>query len=175
MKRFLLLAALAGIALAMTACGPATPTTTAGTGTGGGAGGGSSEPPAAPTPTPDPDPPAPPEPDKRWDLEADHFGDDDATILRDGYRDAEVFAVNRHRFDQLMERMADGEWRPVFDHLSEAIARQTGKAGAAVSGRALYRPDRGVPRLGDGLLRLRDRPARRRPDDAILRRENPLA
>ena len=25
-----------------------------------------------------------------------------------------------------MERMADGEWRPVFDHLSEAIARQTG-------------------------------------------------
>ena len=47
-------------------------------------------------------------------------------FLRDGYRDVEVFSVNRHRFDQLMERMADGEWRPVFDHLSEAIARQTG-------------------------------------------------
>ena len=47
-------------------------------------------------------------------------------FLRDGYRDVEVFSVNRHHFDQLMERMADGEWRPVFDHLSEAIARQTG-------------------------------------------------
>ena len=95
MNRFLLLAALAGIALAMTACGPATPTTTAGTGTGGGAGGGSSEPPAAPTPTPDPDPPAPPEPDKRWDLDADHFGDDDATIWSQTSNRSAPFAWDR--------------------------------------------------------------------------------
>ena len=47
-------------------------------------------------------------------------------FLRDGYRDVEVFSVNRFHFDQLMERMADGEWRPVFDHLSDAISRQTG-------------------------------------------------
>ncbi len=95
MKRFLLLAALAGIALAMTACGPATPTTTAGTGAGAGAGGGSSEPPAAPTPAPDPDPPAPPEPDKRWDLDADHFGDDDATIWTQTSNRSAPFAWDR--------------------------------------------------------------------------------
>ena len=48
-------------------------------------------------------------------------------FLRDGYRDVKVFSVNRFHFEQLMERMADaGEWRPVFDHLSDAIARQTG-------------------------------------------------
>ena len=96
MNRFLLLAALAGIALAMTACGPATPTTTAGTGAGAGAGGGSGEPPAAPTPTPDPDPPpAPPEPDKRWDLDADHFGDDDATIWTQTSNRSAPFAWDR--------------------------------------------------------------------------------
>ena len=94
MNRFLLLAAVAGIALAMTACGPATPTTTAGTGAGAGAGG--SEPPAAPTQTPDPDPPpAPPEPDKRWDLEADHFGDDDATIWTQTSNRSAPFAWDR--------------------------------------------------------------------------------
>ena len=47
--------------------------------------------------------------------------------LRDGYRDVEVFSVNLFRFEQLLMRMAnEGEWRPVFDYLSEAIARQTG-------------------------------------------------
>ena len=47
--------------------------------------------------------------------------------LRDGYRDAGVFAVDLYRFEQLMLRMAtDGEWRPVFEFLNHAIARQTG-------------------------------------------------
>ena len=47
--------------------------------------------------------------------------------LRDGYRDVGVFAVDLYRFEQLMLRMAtDGEWRPVLEFLSEAIARQTG-------------------------------------------------
>ena len=47
--------------------------------------------------------------------------------LRDGYRDVKVFSVNLFRFEQLLMRMAnEGEWRPVFDYLSEAIARQTG-------------------------------------------------
>ena len=47
--------------------------------------------------------------------------------LRDGYRDVGVFAVNLFRFEQLLMRMAnEGEWRPAFDFLSEAIARQTG-------------------------------------------------
>ena len=47
--------------------------------------------------------------------------------LRDGYRDVGVFAVDLYRFEQLMLRMAtEGEWRPVLDFLSEAIARQTG-------------------------------------------------
>ena len=47
--------------------------------------------------------------------------------LRDGYQDVGVFAVDLYRFEQLMLRMAtDGEWRPVFEFLSEAIARQTG-------------------------------------------------
>ena len=46
--------------------------------------------------------------------------------LRDGYRDVGVFSVDRYRFEQLMMRMADeGEWRPVLEFLSEAIARQT--------------------------------------------------
>ncbi|MDE0220570.1 MAG: PD-(D/E)XK nuclease domain-containing protein, partial [Spirochaetaceae bacterium] len=48
-------------------------------------------------------------------------------FLRDAYRDVEVFAVNLFRFEQLMLRMAnEGEWRPVFEFLGEAIARQTG-------------------------------------------------
>ncbi len=47
--------------------------------------------------------------------------------LRDAYRDVEVFSVNLVRFEQLMLRMAtEGEWRPVLEFLSEAIARQTG-------------------------------------------------
>ena len=47
--------------------------------------------------------------------------------LRDGFRDVGVFSVNLFRFEQLMLRMAtEGEWRPVLDFLSEAIARQTG-------------------------------------------------
>ena len=38
-----------------------------------------------------------------------------------------VFSVDLYRFEQLMLRMAtDGEWRPVLEFLSEAIARQTG-------------------------------------------------
>ena len=48
-------------------------------------------------------------------------------FLRDGYRDVKVFSVNLSRFEQLLMRMAnEGEWRPVFEFLSEAIARQTG-------------------------------------------------
>ena len=48
-------------------------------------------------------------------------------FLRDGYRDVEVFSVNLFRFEQLMMRMAtEGAWRPAFEFLSEAIARQTG-------------------------------------------------
>ncbi len=47
--------------------------------------------------------------------------------LRDAYRDVEVFSVDLFRFEQLMLRMAtEGEWRPVLEFLSEAIARQTG-------------------------------------------------
>ena len=47
--------------------------------------------------------------------------------LRDAYRDVGVFSVNLFRFEQLMLRMAtEGEWRPVLEFLSEAIARQTG-------------------------------------------------
>ena len=47
--------------------------------------------------------------------------------LRDGYKDVGVFRVNLFRFEQLMLRMAnEGEWRPVLEYLSDAIARQTG-------------------------------------------------
>ena len=47
--------------------------------------------------------------------------------LRDAYRDMEVFSVNLFRFEQLMMGMANrGEWRPVLEFLSEAVARQTG-------------------------------------------------
>ena len=46
--------------------------------------------------------------------------------LRDGYQDVGVFAVDLYRFEQLMLRMAtEGEWRPVLEFLSEAIAAQT--------------------------------------------------
>ena len=42
-------------------------------------------------------------------------------------RDVEVFSVNLFRFEQLMMAMANrGEWRPVLEFLSEAIAQQTG-------------------------------------------------
>ena len=48
-------------------------------------------------------------------------------FLRDGYRDVKVFSVDLSRFEQLLTRMAnEGEWRPAFEFLSEAIARQTG-------------------------------------------------
>ena len=47
--------------------------------------------------------------------------------LRDGYRDVAVFRVDLYRFEQLMMRMANqGEWRPPFAFLAEAIAAQTG-------------------------------------------------
>ena len=47
--------------------------------------------------------------------------------LRDAYRDVEVFRISLFRFEQLLMRMAnEGEWRPVFAFLGEAIARQTG-------------------------------------------------
>ena len=48
-------------------------------------------------------------------------------LLRDGYRDVEMFSVDLSRFERLLMRMAnEGEWRPAFEFLSEAIARQTG-------------------------------------------------
>ena len=48
-------------------------------------------------------------------------------FLRDGYRDAQVFSVNLNRLEQLLMRMATGgEWRPVLEFLSEAIAQQSG-------------------------------------------------
>ncbi len=47
--------------------------------------------------------------------------------LRDGYKDVGVFRINLFRFEKLLMRMAnEGEWRPVLEFLSEAIARQTG-------------------------------------------------
>ena len=47
--------------------------------------------------------------------------------LRDGYRDVGVFRVNLFRFEQLLMRMAnEGDWRPAFAFLAEAIAQQTG-------------------------------------------------
>ena len=73
--------------------------------------------------------------------------------LRDGYKDVGVFRVNLFRFEQLMLRMAnEGEWRPVLEYLSEAIAAQTGIRDY-VPGGAVHRPGGGVPRLGDGVLR----------------------
>ena len=47
--------------------------------------------------------------------------------LREGYRDVEVFTVDLYRFGRLLMRMAnEGEWRPAFEFLGEAISRQTG-------------------------------------------------
>ena len=47
--------------------------------------------------------------------------------LRDGYRDVEAFRIDLFRFEQLMMRMANqGEWRPAFEFLGDAIAAQTG-------------------------------------------------
>ena len=47
--------------------------------------------------------------------------------LHDAYRDVEVFRVSMYRFEQLLMGMAnEGEWRPVLEFLSDAIARQTG-------------------------------------------------
>ena len=47
--------------------------------------------------------------------------------LRDGYQDVGVFRINLFRFEQLLMGMAnEGEWRPVLEFLSEAIAAQTG-------------------------------------------------
>ena len=38
-----------------------------------------------------------------------------------------MFTVDMYRFEQLMMRMAsEGEWRPAFEFLGEAISRQTG-------------------------------------------------
>ncbi len=47
--------------------------------------------------------------------------------IRDAYRDVELFSVRLDRLTVLISRMAmRGEWRPVVDFLSEAIAEQTG-------------------------------------------------
>ena len=47
--------------------------------------------------------------------------------LRDAYRDVEVFPVDLFRIEQLMIGMANrGDWRPVLEFLSDAIARHTG-------------------------------------------------
>ena len=47
--------------------------------------------------------------------------------LRDAYRDVGVFRVSVYRFERLLMRLAnEGEWRPAFEFLGEAIARQTG-------------------------------------------------
>ena len=46
--------------------------------------------------------------------------------LRDAYDDVGVLSVDMHAFAGLLRRMAlDGEWRPVFDFLRDAIAAQT--------------------------------------------------
>ena len=46
--------------------------------------------------------------------------------LREAYEDAGAFDVNLYEFGQRMMRMANqGEWRPVFEFLAEAIAAQT--------------------------------------------------
>ena len=48
-------------------------------------------------------------------------------FLRDGFKDVGTFAVDVYRFGRLLGAMAvRGEWRPVFAHLGEAIAKQTG-------------------------------------------------
>ena len=48
-------------------------------------------------------------------------------FLHDGYKDQGLFRINLFRLEQLLMEMSnDGEWRPVLEFLSEAIARQTG-------------------------------------------------
>ena len=48
-------------------------------------------------------------------------------FLRDAYEEVQVFALDRVEFDRLTERMAlAGEWRPVIERLSTAVAEQTG-------------------------------------------------
>ena len=47
-------------------------------------------------------------------------------FLRDAYRDVRAFRLDLVEFDQLTRRMAlEGEWRPVIERLSAAIAEQT--------------------------------------------------
>ena len=47
-------------------------------------------------------------------------------FLRDAYRDVRAFRLDLVEFGQLTERMAlEGEWRPVIERLSAAIAEQT--------------------------------------------------
>ena len=48
-------------------------------------------------------------------------------ILRDAYKDAGVLSVDIYRFTKLVHEMAyRGAWRPVFEHLSEAVERHAG-------------------------------------------------
>ncbi len=47
--------------------------------------------------------------------------------IREALRDVKLFSVDLHRLDFLVTNMAyDGEWRPVVDFLTKAIAEQTG-------------------------------------------------
>ena len=48
-------------------------------------------------------------------------------FLRDAYQDVHVFSVDRVEFAGLTQRMAlEGDWRPVIERLSAAVAEQTG-------------------------------------------------
>ena len=48
-------------------------------------------------------------------------------ILRDAYDEAGVLSVDIYRFANLVHEMAyRGAWRPVFEHLAEAVERHTG-------------------------------------------------
>ena len=48
-------------------------------------------------------------------------------ILRDAYKDAGVLTVDIYDFTNLVHEMAHrGAWRPVFEHLAEAVERQAG-------------------------------------------------
>ena len=48
-------------------------------------------------------------------------------FLRDAYKDVHVFSVDRVEFAGLTQRMAlEGDWRPVIERLSAAVAEQTG-------------------------------------------------
>ncbi len=47
--------------------------------------------------------------------------------IREALRDVKLFSVDLHRLDHLVTDMAyDGEWRPVLDFLTKAIAERTG-------------------------------------------------